>query len=99
MAIKHIVLVKFNGEASEGKIAELSKAFAELQFKIKGITAFEAGVNESPEGLNRGLTHAFVMSFVDGAARDAYLPHEQHQAFVSNLKPYLDDVLVVDYSL
>jgi hypothetical protein len=40
-----------------------------------------------------------VVTFVDAAARDAYQPNEQHQAFVERLKPCLADVLVVDYAL
>lgn len=39
------------------------------------------------------------MIFVDLAARDAYLPHEKHLAFVAYLKPYLADVPVIDYEL
>jgi hypothetical protein len=39
------------------------------------------------------------MTFIDASARDAYLPHEQHQAFVTRLKLCLEDVLVIDYTL
>lgn len=99
MAIKHIVLVKFTDSASSEVVHNLSQSFAELPSLIPGITAFEAGQNVSPEGLNHGFTHAFVMTFVDTTARDSYLPHAQHQAFVERLKPYLADVLVFDYDL
>lgn len=99
MSVKHIVLVKFSEAASSTVVYDLSKAFAALSSLIPGISAFEAGQNDSPEGLNHGFTHAFVMTFVDTAARDVYLPHELHQAFVERLKPYLADVLVVDYKL
>jgi quinol monooxygenase YgiN len=99
MKIRHIVLVKFTEATGPDKIAELSQAFAELPSRVPGITSYEAGENASPEGLNHGFTHAFVVTFVDAAARDAYLPHEQHQAFVERLKPCLADVLVVDYAL
>ena len=99
MPVKHIVLVKFTEETEDTAIVALSKAFGALQFSIPGISAFESGRNISPEGLGHGFTHAFVMTFVDVAARDGYLPHAQHQAFVERLKPCLADVLVVDYLL
>jgi len=99
MAVKHIVLLKFVEATSFGTVAELAQAFGELPFCIPGITSFEAGENVSPEGLNHGFTHAFVLTFVDSAARDAYLPHAKHLAFVERLKPCLADVLVIDYIL
>jgi hypothetical protein len=47
--------------------------------------------------LAKGFTHCFNLTFVDEAARATYLPHPDHLAFVEQLKPALDDVLVVDY--
>lgn len=99
MPVKHIVLVQFTQATDEAMVAALSTAFGALQSRIPGISAFESGKNISPEGLGHGFTHAFVMTFVDVAARDAYLPHAQHLAFVERLKPCLADVLVVDYLL
>lgn len=98
-SIRHIVLFKFNASATPAVIAELSQAFAALPTLIEGVTAYEAGENNSPEGLSRGFTHAFALTFADAAARERYLPHPHHQAFVERLKPYLDDVLVFDYAL
>jgi len=99
MAIKHIVLLKFNETCDAGTIAELMQGFGALPSCIPGITSFETGQNVSQEGLDHGFTHAFVMTFVDMAARDAYLPHEKHLEFVEHLKPCMADVLVIDYEL
>ncbi len=98
MSIRHIVLVKFTETVDASQVDALSGAFAALPSLIPGISAFEAGHNVSPEGLNHGFTHAYVLTFADAAARDAYLLHPQHQAFVERLKPCLADVLVVDYA-
>lgn len=98
MAIRHLVLVGFKPEISLPTQQALESGFADLQHHIAGITSFEWGPNNSPEGLAKGLTHVFVLSFVDAAARDAYLPHPAHQAFVEQLKPWLADVLVIDYA-
>ena len=57
---------------------------------IPGITGFQGGAYRSTEGLSKGFTHGFTMTFVDEAARDAYLPHPLHQAVVAKLLPMLD---------
>ncbi len=44
----------------------------------------------SREGLTRGFTHGVHMTFVDAAARDAYLPHPEHQRVVELLLPLLE---------
>ena len=80
-------------------ITELSQAFGLLKSFILGITSFETGQNVSPEGLNHGFTHAFVITFDDISSLDAYLPHPKHLEFVERLKPNVADVLVLDYSL
>ena len=71
--------------------------FVALREQISDVRSLEWGTDVSPEGLAKGFTHAFLLSFDDAAARDAYLPHPAHQAFVAQLQPLLDDVLVIDY--
>ena len=61
------------------------------------IKDFEWGLNNSPEGLNKGLTHCFFVTFDTEEGRAAYLPHPAHKAFVSLLGAHLEDVLVLDY--
>ncbi len=58
---------------------------------------YEWGLNNSPEGLEKGFTHCFFLTFKSEADRAIYLPHPDHKAFGSVLKPYLEDVLVIDY--
>lgn len=99
MAIRHIVLLRFSDNTSAAERRGIEVAFAALPAQIGGITAFEWGTNVSPEGLSKGFTHAFVLTFEDAAARDAYLPHRAHLDFVARLKPFLADVLVVDYAV
>jgi hypothetical protein len=97
MALRHLVLLRFKNDTPPSARADIETAFAALPAQIGGITAFEWGTNVSPEGLAKGFTHAFAFTFTDAAARDAYLPHPAHQAFVAQLKPHLADVLVFDY--
>lgn len=95
--LRHVVLFKFKETATKENIKSVEEAFAALPSKIKEIKAFEWGTNNSPEGLDKGFTHCFTVTFDSEEGREIYLPHPDHQAFVEILKPHLDDVLVVDY--
>ncbi|UZD22515.1 Dabb family protein [Algoriphagus halophytocola] len=95
--LKHNVFFSFKESSSQEDIQAIIDAFRNLQNEIDGIEHFEWGINSSPEGLNQGLTHAFVLTFHSDEARDAYLPHPAHQAFGELLGPHLDKVTVVDF--
>jgi hypothetical protein len=98
--IRHVVCFKFKEEATKEQIAKVEKAFEDLKKKkkIAEIENLEWGTNNSPEGLNKGFTHCFILTFADEKARDAYLPHPDHKAFGKVLKPILDDVFVIDFA-
>ena len=95
--LRHVVLFKFKEEASAEQLKSIEKAFGDLPGKIPEILDFEWGLNNSPEGLDKGFTHCFFVSFKSEEDRGIYLPHPDHQAFVSLIGPFVDDVLVVDY--
>lgn len=96
--LRHVVLFKFKEGAPPEAVRRIEREFAALKDRIPGIRAFEWGTNESPEKLDQGFTHCFVVTFENAAARDAYLPHPAHKAFVDQLKPHLEKALVVDYA-
>jgi hypothetical protein len=95
--LRHVVLFKFKDSSSAADIKKVEDAFRSLASKIPTIKGFEWGKNNSPENLNQGLTHCFLVTFSSEKDRDAYLPHPEHQAFVEVLKPHLDKVTVIDY--
>ncbi len=95
--LRHIVLFKFLEGTAKEKLTEIEEAFSALPSKIPQIISFEWGLNNSPEGLDKGFTHCFFVTFNSEEDRGVYLPHPDHQAFVQLLKPCLDDVLVLDY--
>lgn len=95
--LRHVVYFSFKEESSPEDVQAVIDAFRGLQDEIDGIKGFEWGVNSSPEGLNKGLTHAFTLTFHSEADRDAYLPHPAHQRFGEILGPHLKDVTVIDY--
>ncbi len=95
--LRHVVLFKFKEGASNEKIKEIEDAFRDLPKRIDTIADFEWGTNNSPEGLAKGFTHCFFVSFADEKGRETYLPHPAHQEFIEVLKPALDEVMVIDY--
>lgn len=95
--LRHVVLLKFKENTSQEDIAKVEEAFIALPSKIPEIKGFEWGINNSPESLNKGFTHSFLLTFDAEEGRAIYLPHPSHKAFVKILKPVLDDVLVIDY--
>lgn len=95
--LRHAVMFKFKSTSSAADIKKVEDAFRALPSKIKAVSDFEWGVNNSPENLNQEFTHMFFVSFKSEADRAVYLPHPAHQAFVEVLKPHLDKVMVIDY--
>ena len=95
--IQHVVCFQFKEDATKAQIKEVENAFAALKDKIPEIDRLEWGTNNSPEGLNKGFTHCFIVTFPNEKAREVYLPHPDHKAFVKILKPILDDVFVIDF--
>lgn len=88
--VKHVVLFRLKTSTSPAQVAELFSNLAGLREQIPGILDFSGGPNCSPEGLNKSLTHGFVMTFADEAARDSYLPHPAHEAVKQQIIPLLD---------
>lgn len=95
--LRHAVFFAFNEGTSGQQIDSVQRAFSALPEQIDVIRDYEWGVNNSPENLNKGFTHAFFVTFASEADREVYLPHPAHLAFVEVLQPHLKDVFVVDY--
>lgn len=95
--LRHVVMLKFKDGSTPAEIKKVEEAFAGLAKKISLIKQFEWGTNNSPENLNQGLTHCFLVTFASEKDRDAYLVHPDHKVFVEILMPHLDKVTVLDY--
>lgn len=95
--LRHAVFFSLKEDSTEDDILGVVEAFRKLPSKISEITDFQWGTNNSPEGLNDGFTHCFLLTFQDEAGRAAYLPHEDHKAFGDVLRPHMDKVFVIDY--
>ena len=95
--IYHAVLLKLKPEVSQAKVEEIFRELAGLQKLIPGLLSFSGGAYSSPEGLNRGYTHGFLMTFSDAGARNGYLPHPEHERVKAIIVPNLDDVVAFDW--
>lgn len=95
--LRHVVLFSFKEDSYPAGVKTVEDAFAALPGQISEIYDYEWGTNNSPEGLDKGYTHLFFVTFKSEADRAVYLPHPAHLAFVEVLKPHLREVLVVDY--
>lgn len=95
--LRHVVAFKFKETVAAQDIQRVEDAFAGLKSKIPQIQAFEWGLNNSPEGLNKGCTHGFILTFNSEKDRDAYLVHPDHVEFGKLVKPVLGDVFVIDF--
>ncbi|GGG49829.1 stress responsive protein [Croceivirga lutea] len=95
--LRHVVLFKFKKSATDANIKAIEESFEGLPSKIKEIKDFEWGTNNSPEGLSKGFTHCFFVTFENEEGRSTYLPHKAHKAFTELASPHIEDVLVIDY--
>lgn len=75
--LRHVVAFKFKDTASKEDIKKVEDAFRGLKAKIPAIVGYEWGTNNSPENLNRGCTHGFILTFNSEKDRDDYLVHPE----------------------
>jgi len=97
--IKHVALIKFKEGTTEDQIQKAFEELMDLSESVPDVEDYVAGPNNSPEGLNKGYTHGFVMTFTDAAARDAYLTHPDHERVKAAVLPLVEDVLVFDFEV
>lgn len=99
--IVHMVLLKIRPDVPAANVRQVFQAIGDLRESIPGIVDYSHGPYSSPEGLNRGFTHGFCMTFTSATARDNYLPHPLHEVVKGRvleiLDGGLDGVLAFDF--
>lgn len=99
--ITHMVLLKVRADVPAAQVERVFAEIGALQGRIPGIRSYAWGPYASPEGLQRGYTHGFCMTFSDAAARDAYLPHPEHEVVKGHVLEILqggvEGVLAFDF--
>ncbi len=97
--VKHYGMFQFKPEVGPGQIATCFREMAGMVGRIPGLLDFAHGPYDSPEGLSDGFTHGFIMTFASPAARDAYLPHPEHERVKVVVVPCLARVVVFDFNV
>ena len=100
--ITHVVLLRVKEATPKADVDRVFAALAALEGRIPGLLSFSGGPYASPEAMNKGFTHGFVMTFADAAARDGYLPHPEHEEVKGRVLAILDGgrdgVVAFDYA-
>jgi hypothetical protein len=97
--VKHIVLLKFKEGTTEEQITKFFEDALDLSETVPGIDDYVSGANCSAEVLNQGMTHGFIMTFSDAAARDTYLVHPEHEKFKAMAMPMVENLLIFDFEV
>jgi len=99
--IHHLVLLRFRRAVPAKDVELVFATLAGLKGKIPGLLSFAGGPYSSPEGLARGYTHGFVMTFRDAPSRNGYLDHPEHVKVKEQVLPFLeggvDGVIAFDF--
>lgn len=95
--LNHVVAFKFKEDARKEDIRKVEDAFRALKTKIPQVQKLVWGLNNSPEGMNKGCTHVWILSFNSEEDRNVYLTHPDHVEFGKLVKPMLADAFVADF--
>ncbi|KAF5685797.1 hypothetical protein FCIRC_3286 [Fusarium circinatum] len=94
MSITHTVLFQFKDNVDQKDITRTCDDFLQLKdlcihptSKKPYITSLQGGKDNSPEGMQNGITHGFVATFESAEDRDYYVKTDPaHQAFIAKPK-------------
>ncbi|KIN02848.1 hypothetical protein OIDMADRAFT_119301 [Oidiodendron maius Zn] len=103
----HIVHFKFFSTAKEDSIRNVCLRFISLKDACKHpiskqpyIVSVVGGKDNSPEGLQNGYSHSFILEFSSTDDRDYYIKHDpDHMAFGGYLTGIVENnVMVMDFT-
>jgi hypothetical protein len=98
--IRHIVLTKFKSDTAEDTISGIYAGLSALSVELAGAHNFTGGRSESPEQIERGYMHGFVIDFDSWDALTNYANNPKHQALGGQLVAHavggIDGILVLD---
>jgi hypothetical protein len=77
--IHHLVLLKLRRDVPAERVQQIFVAIGSMKAFCPGLKSYQHGPYSSPEGLSRGFTHGFAMTFDTSKSRDEYLFHPEHE--------------------
>lgn len=95
--VEHIVLFKVKLDTTDEERQLMVTSLNRLQNLFDGIEEMSVGINNSKEGKSKGFEVGMRILFRDQETLDAYLPSPQHIKLVNEIRPFFEDVMVVDY--
>lgn len=95
--VQHMVILRFRPEVSAAEIDRIFDLIHGMRNRIPGIEYVAGGPYSSPEGFNQGYTHGFLVTFRDEAARDAYLPHPEHEVVRDAILAVMEHGVAFDF--
>ncbi|CAG8934035.1 unnamed protein product [Penicillium salamii] len=106
MSITHIVLFQFKADLAPTVIKDACTRMLSLRdtclhpaSQKPYIKTSSGGLDNSPEGAQHGITHAFVVEFSSAADRDYYVSEDPvHQEFVRSLSGLIEKAQVLDFT-
>ncbi|KAL5362636.1 hypothetical protein BJX96DRAFT_154282 [Aspergillus floccosus] len=106
MSVTHIVLFQFKADATPEVVKDVCSRMLALKDECihptsqKPYIKFSSGgADNSPEGIQNGITHAFVVEFASAADRDYYVKEDPtHQEFVRSLGGVIEKAQVIDFT-
>lgn len=97
------MLTKFRSDVTEENIAKIYNGLSDLTDALPGASGFTGGRSESPEQIERGYLHGFVVDFDDWAALRTYQQDKTHKALGAQLVKHavggIDGILVLDFEV
>ncbi|MEM7256105.1 MAG: Dabb family protein [Pseudomonadota bacterium] len=98
--IRHIVLTKLKPDVSEDQIRIIYDGLSALCEQLPGAQNFTGGRSHSPERIELGYMHGFVIDFDSWDALAQYAENEAHKALGAQLVDHaiggIDGILVLD---
>ncbi|KAI8408154.1 hypothetical protein FOFC_11088, partial [Fusarium oxysporum] len=106
MSITHTVLFQFKDDVDQKDIRKTCDDFLQLKDQCihptsnkPYILSLQGGKDNSPEGMQNGITHGFVATFESAEDRDYYVKTDPaHQTFIANVGGLLEKAIVVDFT-
>ena len=83
--IRHIVLIKFTPDTDEIAISTLFDELKKIKHKVPGILSITSGRSESPEKIERGYMHGFVVDFDTWESLETYQNDPDHLSLGAKL--------------
>ncbi|CAJ0547387.1 Ff.00g041410.m01.CDS01 [Fusarium sp. VM40] len=104
MGINRVVQFQFKSDTGDEAVKKVSAKIQGLKEKCvhpesnkSYIRSIQGGADSAPEGLQQGITHAFVIQFDNTDDRDYYaLKDPAHLAVVAELGPLVEKVQIID---